>query len=428
MITEYTMSRIKKGGIIMESAIARFLDYLQERIDTEVKREVKKAFDNTDVEGIAKSLSLMENRSFSLDDALMSRVDEVYGNLDKEKVEGDIFFAYKIVKILSMNLVDLIRSHEFFDEFELLSKYLLESPLRVMERFQVILFMIEKNIAAGILMPNTRFVNSNDSENFSFDDNLLYFSHYENFSPEDDISKMNNDKKLVNETDNLEQKLIVYKRIYRTLTDHYLSKTDSFSLEDIEPFCLSLKELGISEILIGQIKYYLKKTISKRKTTERSEPQLKVENEVKTSKYLSDKEYRTLKKKICQYFDMHQCLLVRPLSDEELCECAIMMAKIGVEEDVLKALFMRYYQQESVREMNMFAKYSYFYDKLLYYAEKKGYQSDLEFINDCINEMMIASEEDYSFWKEEFTKEAQKLYYQVADNYEYEVKKAKKKL
>ena len=69
-----------------------------------------------------------------------------------------------------------------------------------------------------------------------------------------------------------------------------------------------------------------------------------------------------------------------------------------------------------------------FYDKLLYYAEKKGYQSDLEFINDCINEMMIASEEDYSFWKEEFTKEAQKLYYQVADNYEYEVKKAKKKL
>ena len=57
---------------------------------------------------------------------------------------------------------------------------------------------------------------------------------------------------------------------------------------------------------------------------------------------------------------MHQCLLVRPLSDEELCECAIMMAKIGVEEDVLKALFMRYYQQESVREMNMFAKYSYF--------------------------------------------------------------------
>ena len=288
--------------------------------------------------------------------------------------------------------------------------------------------MIEKNIAAGILMPNTRFVNSNDSENFSFDDNLLYFSHYENFSPEDDISKMNNDKKLVNETDNLEQKLIEYKRIYRTLTDYYLSKTDSFSLEDIEPFCLSLKELGISEILIGQIKYYLKKTISKRKTTERTEPQLKVENEVKTSKYLSDKEYRRLKKKICQYFDMHQCLLVRPLSDEELCECAIMMAKIGVEEDVLKALFMRYYQQESVREMNMFAKYSYFYDKLLYYAEKKGYQSDLEFINDCINEMMIASEEDYSFWKEEFTKEAQKLYYQVADNYEYEVKKAKKKL
>ena len=118
MITEYTMSRIKKGGIIMESAIARFSDYLQERIDTEVKREVKKAFDNTDVEGIAKSLSLMENRSFSLDDALMSRVDEVYGNLDKEKVEGDIFFAYKIVKILSMNLVDLVRSHEFFDEFE----------------------------------------------------------------------------------------------------------------------------------------------------------------------------------------------------------------------------------------------------------------------------------------------------------------------
>ncbi len=31
----------------MESAIARFSDYLQERIDTEVKREVKKAFDNT---------------------------------------------------------------------------------------------------------------------------------------------------------------------------------------------------------------------------------------------------------------------------------------------------------------------------------------------------------------------------------------------
>ena len=208
----------------MESAIARFSDYLQERIDTEVKREVKKAFDNTDVEGIAKSLSLMENRSFSLDDALMSRVDEVYGNLDKEKVEGDIFFAYKIVKILSMNLVDLVRSHEFFDEFELLSKYLLESPLRVMERFQIIVFMIEKNIAAGILMPNTRFVNSNDSENFSFDDNLLYFSHYENFSPEDDISKMTNDKKLVNETDNLEQKLIEYKRIYRTLTDYYLSK------------------------------------------------------------------------------------------------------------------------------------------------------------------------------------------------------------
>ena len=84
--------------------------------------------------------------------------------------------------------------------------------------------MIEKNIAAGILMPNTRFVNSNDSENFSFDDNLLYFSHYENFSPEDDISKMTNDKKLVNETDNLEQKLIEYKRIYRTLTDYYLSK------------------------------------------------------------------------------------------------------------------------------------------------------------------------------------------------------------
>lgn len=402
----------------MDIAIERFIRYLNNRKENVINRTVE--------EGIAT--------------AKMGKAHNLYGKelrvgrINLVKINDELTVIDNFIKLLSIPPENWEEQREIFGDFALLSDYLIDSPLRVQDRFKIITYFIKKNVVSGVLKDDLMLFDTNNECGLDPEDKLFINS------PEfQKLLKKDNTELTIVEierrdylVDVLFSNLLDTSEIhtqYTEIMEHYLSKEDTYNAEDLSIFIEVLSSLGVKDDLLNQIRMYLSKRMNKRKTVEEYRTEnssVKYTPSATKKKYVTDAEYRAIKKEISKYFDIHNGKLVRPLTDEEVYYCASLMARISCDESDISTLFMRYYQQDSMCEMNLFAKYGYFYEKLQYYAEKKGYQSDLTFINDCIKEMMMAREDEYSFWKSNFIFEARMVLSQLPSNYNFEIEKAKK--
>lgn len=415
----------------MTSANKKFIDFLDYRIKSKVETAIISAYEKNLKDEKQEKLSLTEvtESSFLADTYLKSKARSIIGNIDVARLQDEANVTDNLIRMLSLEREEWNKYCDFFAEFELLSEYLMESNLNTSERFAIIMFFIEKNISTGILEKCPQLFDLRDNENISLEDRVFFNTSNANELFSDASSELSDDElkernRLIGIIKDNSVDASDYQTMYRLINDHYLSKKETFTVDDLNIFIEVLKKLGVSEDLNKQFFGYLKSSIEKRhskqeyKFTSFSTPQA-------SRKYITDSEYRHYKKIILKYYDINKGNIVRPIDINEVYYCASLMAKIGLDDADISTLFLRFYQQECISADNTFAKYGYLYDKLEYYAEQLGQTETLKFINDCIKEMMISSADDYVFWKNSFISEANNVISQLPNNFGFEVSKAK---
>lgn len=403
----------------MQSAIEKFESFLN------------------DVESQFNAALFMDNLTF-----IGNRFSKGGDNLSEESREGIDLHLRQITFLKRMLIVP--REYwtsmcNFFNSFDLLSEFLCVSNLKKNEWLEVILQAIEMNMVSGVLSANAQMFEAKKFMDFPF----KTMTHQEAV---DYIQKDNIRELLFKDEEELtERQRMHVKEIYEhidefvidafnttknneTVYNHLIKKRDEFTLEDVEVSIKALRNLNVPENVLSNFRGILKSEIEKRekkhqKLKQKSEIKIPFKNEKKSSKhYITDKEYRDIKKKILEYYDLyHMTFNKEDITYDEVIYCASLMIQIDIPKDEVINFIRKYYYFVYSSEENSVLEYVRFIAKLEYYLDKE----DLELAHECFEELWICDEESYAFWKEALENELSKLRPAVNGKYDYEYQLAK---
>ena len=189
--------------------------------------------------------------------------------------------------------------------------------------------------------------------------------------------------------------------------------------DDIEKTIEGLNKIGITKSFCSSIKYLLERNLidqQKRKPNVIL-PKIKKEN---SKHYITDKEYKQIKKEILNYFNPYTGEVKGNPTEEEVLYCAQLMLKIETEKDIVRTFFRK---TEKNLE-NPIAEMLRNEEKINYYRDKVMVEEELNTMNDSFKEIFITTPEDYVFWKDTINQSLQIIKGKLPKMYEYELNKA----
>lgn len=235
---------------------------------------------------------------------------------------------------------------------------------------------------------------------------------------------MNNlDKFKIDEHDECKKALV-------KLSEILLDKEYTYSKEDITDVVVSLKVLRLCEKGIKSIKRYLEINLEKRLKKEESKAIYQIDASAKKSPeylksnkhYITDDEYKKLKRKLKEYYDPYNKNLKKEVSYEEMIEIASVMIKLEYDKDEVYTFIKMCKMFLDVEVKNNISLFIGNYDKYIFYL---GGESVLE-ICEYLKEMIVVTDEEYVLWKEEVEKLISNLNELLPNKAEYEYQLAKK--
>lgn len=349
----------------------------------------------------------------------------------------EVICSENIVKILMTDIKDYGKEKTIFMDFKILSKLLADSNLNNREKLSILIEFVEKNISTGILEDaqmesvdildlDRKKLKLTVNERFNLQDanyvnDLLRKSKQELTEREIEIKEeLEKNKKISTESKNM-SKIIINSRMIK---DHLIDKGTSYITDDIKEVVIAFKNLNVTEDICNCVKYILEKDLEKRITKESAKKtvyDLYIPQE-HSKKYLTDKEYRQIKKELRNYFDFYNMKPVRELSQEEIMYCASLALKLNINKDTVRLFFI--IMEKQYNNDNPIAQFIQNYNKIKYYEEKFELEESVDIINEAIKECFIASAEDYKVWKEMIKLELDEINKKMPKNYEYELVKA----
>lgn len=349
----------------------------------------------------------------------------------------EVICSENIVKILMTDIKDYGKEKTIFMDFKILSKLLADSNLNNREKLSILIEFVEKNISTGILEDaqmesvdildlDRKKLKLTVNERFNLQDanyvnDLLRKSKQELTEREIEIKEeLEKNKKISTESKNM-SKIIINSRIIK---EHLIDKGTSYITDDIKEVVIAFKNLNVTEDICNCVKYILEKDLEKRITKESAKKtvyDLYIPQE-HSKKYLTDKEYRQIKKELRNYFDFYNMKPVRELSQEEIMYCASLALKLNINKDTVRLFFI--IMEKQYNNDNPIAQFIQNYNKIKYYEERFELEESVDIINEAIKECFIASAEDYKVWKEMIKLELDEINKKMPKNYEYELVKA----
>lgn len=300
---------------------------------------------------------------------------------------------------------------EIFNEFAILSKKLEAAPLYSSEKVTILFTFLERNIASHILEAETKAFDQKAINDYKFKTmtseeayELIRSEKYGYLlnSPNEELSKedllIKEDILTFTESHIFDLTDIVNN--HQNIFDHYLNKKDDYTKDDINIILNTLKSMKVSEIIVEYVRIILNRKLEKRLKAQTKiviKKEVSPVNSPKTKKYLSDKEYKTIKKELASYYDLYNSKLIRPLSYEEMIYCVNLLIKLGESKDTINLFVMN--AEKSILSTNPITKYLQYYEKLKYYSEITGDFDTLAEIEEYFKEIFICNDTDYVFWK-----------------------------
>lgn len=191
--------------------------------------------------------------------------------------------------------------------------------------------------------------------------------------------------------------------------------------KDIEKTVEGLLKIGVTSNFTSSIKYILEKELIKKQSS-KSNITLHKENQKETKHFITDKEYKQIKKEILNYFNPYTGEVQKDLTEEEVFYCAQLMSKIDIDKDIIRTLFIK----NDTQLENPIAEMVKIKDKIDYYQDKLMIEEHIKTIDESFQEIFITTPNDYVFWKDIIKQELKEVEHKLPQSYEYEMQKIKK--
>lgn len=414
----------------MKKSVKKLYDFLNNYVIDECDPKIKKLI-----------MDNIENISY---DDLNINSKKVVLYIDRMK-EEDKIKSREYMKIIDE--VDFLKCAlkggkiDIFNEFDILSKYLVISVLSTKECFEVITTLIkscvhdlEKYENDGLVdYKKLHIINFSKFNELSSEEKtkIIDYFHYSSIK-DDDLKEEGILKKETVLRYTVSNPLEFTNQIYR-FKRLYLDKKGNFSEFDINDIISSLLMLKIDRDICVCIKELLYDEVKKRND--------KVVTKRPENRVVSSRRYREecsgLKKELRRYYDFYNREKCKELTLDEIKECLYLLIKLGFsDEDVQKFLSCykldyKKYVSNNVRLVeneNPISLYLKLYDRLCFYEKKVDIKQSLKYIEDCFKEIFICDCYDYYFYRTEIEGELLRILNMLPQDYEYELKEVNKRI
>ena len=280
------------------------------------------------------------------------------------------------------NEKEATESNSIFNAFNIFDAYISTSKCSKMGIVDILLYIIKRNIDAGILRENT-FVYEKRDVGFgdfleltqlnptNFDINN-YFDSFSLVYKRMCMKKAQNEKALKiifrEEAFNLDK----YRHAHQVIKEHYFDKIDSYDSLDIAKIADAFEELELSKKYIGLIRAMLDKIAMKRRKAQSaviaSSPVKSEEKEEDEKESLSQKEYNQLYRELMTYFDFNQMEATKPLTLKDVLYCVRLLRKLGYDDNAIKLFLIKVEKYNKTKEIDIVDHYLNIRAKLEYYS------------------------------------------------------------
>lgn len=314
-----------------------------------------------------------------------------------------------------------------FSDFDTLCTLFKHCELSLKEKFEIIIYFIEKNIEVDILTyKNAIFYNvKNSSPRVSEikkneKNKEIFERYYILLNKKEELTDLElSDKKELEEY--LKQYEVDYSELveaHKKIRLHYIDKEDEYTKEDINIIIDNLKVVGVFEEELENIRKILENELSKRKD---KNVKLNISFETEEDRRNKDEEKKKIEKEINTYFDFKNMTSIRFLTMDEVLYVVSLLRKIKYSEDTIKE-FLRINEYE-LNKQNVITRYLQLHARLEYYELKYGISEELSNLDSYFKELFITSDEDYEFWKKLLEEELTKTLKYIPNTYDYELNK-----
>lgn len=394
----------------MSSAVVKFIDYLNQSIE-DIKQD------------------LVKEAKLTRDRGIIAKKKDVIASIGERS---------RIVRLLSTPKDEWDKLAEVFIDFNILSDFLIMSPLKTREQLQVILYMLEKNLATPILCDEADGFDAPAIENFEFKTmtkeearDMIHSMEYGRLSTadpddltEDEIAKYTELKQFI---DSNPLDLSYLKELHRNISMHYFEKIDSFDYDDVRAILCVLESFGVPKDMCDSFKYYFEREVKKREPKEEVVIVRDFHKKLDENR-ITEKEYNLLNRELKKYFDLDDMYMEEPLTIDMQIYCVSLMMKMRISLDTIKkALKVMNRNNKNLSDsVNPIVLFNRLYGRLNYYSENEELVEAISQIMNFFQEIFICSNEDYEFWKSMIGEELEKALTFVPNTYEYEIEEAKK--
>lgn len=394
----------------MSSAVVKFIDYLNQSIEN-IKQD------------------LVKEAKLTRDRGIIAKKKDVIASIGERS---------RIVRLLSTPKDEWDKLAEVFIDFNILSDFLIMSPLKTREQLQVILYMLEKNLATPILCDEADGFDAPAIENFEFKTmtkeearDMIHSMEYGRLSTadpddltEDEIAKYMELKQFI---DSNPLDLSYLKELHRNISMHYFEKIDSFDYDDVRAILCVLESFGVPKNMCESFKYYFEREVKKREPKEEVVIVRDFHKKLDENR-ITEKEYNLLNRELKKYFDLDDMYMEEPLTIDTQIYCVSLMMKMRISLDTIKkALKVMNRNNKNLSDsVNPIVLFNRLYGRLNYYSENEELVEAISQIMNFFQEIFICSNDDYEFWKSMIGEELEKALTFVPNTYEYEIEEAKK--
>lgn len=394
----------------MSSAVVKFIDYLNQSIE-DLKQD------------------LVKEAKLTKDRGIIAKKKDVIASIGERS---------RIVRLLSTPKDEWDKLAEVFIDFNILSDFLIMSPLKTREQLQVILYMLEKNLATPILCDEVDGFDAPAIENFEFKTmtkeearDMIHSMEYGRLSTadpddltEDEIAKYMELKQFI---DSNPLDLSYLKELHRNISMHYFEKIDSFDYDDVRATLCVLESFGVPKDMCDSFKYYFDREVKKREPKEEVVIVRDFHKKLDENR-ITEKEYNLLNRELKKYFDLDDMYMEEPLTIDMQIYCVSLMMKMRISLDTIKkALKVMNRNNKNLSDsVNPIVLFNRLYGRLNYYSENEELVKAVSQIMNFFQEIFICSNDDYEFWKSMIGEELEKALTLIPNTYEYEIEEAKK--
>lgn len=394
----------------MSSAVVKFIDYLNQSIE-DLKQD------------------LVKEAKLTKDRGIIAKKKDVIASIGERS---------RIVRLLSTPKDEWDKLAEVFIDFNILSDFLIMSPLKTREQLQVILYMLEKNLATPILCDEVDGFDAPAIENFEFKTmtkeearDMIHSMEYGRLSTadpddltEDEIAKYMELKQFI---DSNPLDLSYLKELHRNISMHYFEKIDSFDYDDVRATLCVLESFGVPKDMCDSFKYLFDREVKKREPKEEVVIVRDFHKKLDENR-ITEKEYNLLNRELKKYFDLDDMYMEEPLTIDMQIYCVSLMMKMRISLDTIKkALKVMNRNNKNLSDsVNPIVLFNRLYGRLNYYSENEELVKAVSQIMNFFQEIFICSNDDYEFWKSMIGEELEKALTLIPNTYEYEIEEAKK--